>query len=68
MALISRKPGHQESGEPDRPDTGGPDTGGKAEVQVTVAGPDAERLAGLIDMSAVAAMLRRRAAEADPPA
>jgi len=41
MALISRKPGKQESGEPVDPDT---DTAGQ--VEVTIEGPDAERLEG----------------------
>jgi hypothetical protein len=62
MALISRKPGKQESGEPVEPDT---DTAGQ--VEVTIEGPDAERLEGLIDMAAIAAKLKRRAAGGGPP-
>jgi len=62
MALISRKPGKQESGEPVEPDA---DTAGQ--VEVTIEGPDAERLEGLIDMAAIAANLKRRAAGGGPP-
>ena len=58
MGLISRK---QESGEPPA-DT---EADGTDRVEVTIEGPDAERLGGLVDMSAIAATLRRRAA-ADP--
>jgi hypothetical protein len=63
MGLISRKPGKQETGEPPS-DT---DADGTERVEVTIEGPDAERLGGLIDMSAVAEMLRRRAAETERP-
>jgi hypothetical protein len=61
MALISKKPGKQESGQPVEPDS---DT--TAHVQVTIEGPDAARLEGLIDMAAIAATLKKRAAEAGP--
>jgi hypothetical protein len=57
MALIRRKPGHQESGEPVEPDD---DESGQ--VEVTIAGPDAKRLEGLVDMAAIAATLKKRAA------
>jgi hypothetical protein len=63
MGLISRKKTRQtDSGEP-------ADYGleGAATVEVTIDGPDAERLTGLIDMSEVAAVLRR-AAKGDTPA
>jgi hypothetical protein len=64
MGLISRKPGQkQEAGEP----AADGDLDGADRVEVTIEGPDSERLGGLIDMSAVAAMLSRRAAQADPP-
>ncbi len=61
MGLVSRKKG-QDSAAPPPEEDGHPD-----QVEVTMAGPDAERLEGLIDMSAVAAVLRRRAAGGDPP-
>lgn len=57
MALISKKPANQESGEPVDPES---DTTGH--VEVTIEGPDAERLGGLVDMAAIAANLRKRAA------
>jgi hypothetical protein len=64
MGLISRKPGQkQETGEP----AADGEADGADRVEVTIEGPDSERLGGLIDMSAVAAMLARRAAEADRP-
>jgi hypothetical protein len=64
MALMRRKPtGRQEYGAP-------PNDDAEAEpgVQVTIEGPDAERLAGLVDTSLLADILRRRAAETEPPA
>jgi hypothetical protein len=57
MGLISRKKARQtDSGEPAHHDNDG-----EATVEVTIEGPDAERLGGLIDMSEVAAVLRRAA-------
>jgi hypothetical protein len=61
MALMRRKPaGRQETAAP-------PD--GEAEtapgVEVTIDGPDAERLAHLVDTSILADLLRRRAAGVD---
>jgi hypothetical protein len=61
MGLISKKPGRQESGEPVDPD---PDQA--AQVEVTIEGPDAQRLEGLIDMAAIAASLKARAANPPP--
>jgi hypothetical protein len=62
MALISKKPGRQESGEPVEPDDDTSD-----QVEVTIAGPDSERLAGLVDMASIAATLAKRAAASKPP-
>jgi hypothetical protein len=64
MALMRRKPtGRQEYSAP-------PNDDAEAEpaVQVTIEGPDAERLANLVDTSLLADLFRRRAAEPDPPA
>jgi hypothetical protein len=62
MALIRKKPGHQESGDPVEEDT---DTPGH--VEVTIHGPDAERLEGLVDMAAIAARLKKRATPSQQP-
>lgn len=61
MGLISKKPGRQEAGEPVDPDADQ-----TAQVEVTIEGPDAERLNGLIDMGAIAASLKARAANPPP--
>jgi hypothetical protein len=61
MALISKKPANQESGEPVEPDS---EPAGH--VEVTIDGPDAKRLAGLVDMAAIASSLNKRAAATDP--
>ena len=61
---MRRKPtGRQEHAAPPNDDAGA-----EPSVQVTIEGPDAERLANLVDTSLLADLLRRRAADAEPPA
>ena len=63
MALMRRKPtGRQEFAAPPNDDAEADPA-----VQVTIEGPDAERLANLVDTSVLADLLRRRTAEAEPP-
>jgi hypothetical protein len=61
VGLISRKRARQEAGEPPSEDSDTAD-----QVEVTIEGPEAERLQGLVDMGEIAAMLQKRAAGPPP--
>jgi hypothetical protein len=63
MGLVSRKKARQEQGQ----EMSEPEAEGEATVEVSIAGPDAERLEGMIDMSEIAAVLRRAAKGDKPP-
>jgi hypothetical protein len=63
MGLVSRKKARQEQGQ----EMSEVEAEGEPTVEVSMAGPDAERLEGMIDMSEIAAVLRRAAKGDKPP-
>jgi hypothetical protein len=61
MALIRRKDARKNDSAAAPP----PSTGAASRVQIKIEGPDAERLAALLDMSAVVERLREQGVDPD---